>query len=118
MVDGGDQNDTIEGDAGDDTIDGGFNEDQLFGNDGANVFLNADGEADSLDGGDGVDITQEDPALSDDFTDIDAFYDLLEDTVPAPAAAPIFATTPSASVSSRGTLALSARITLTTFRVT
>jgi Ca2+-binding RTX toxin-like protein len=111
LIDGGDGNDTAMGDDGDDTVNGGFGLDSLFGNDGSDVFLNADGEADSVDGGDGINEAQDEAAQTDTFANIDDFFDLLDMTLaaPIPAAGPAPAppvTTPVVTLSAGGTLSV------------
>jgi Ca2+-binding RTX toxin-like protein len=80
LLSGGDGNDTISGGDGDDTISGGFNNDSLMGDAGADVFLNADSESDTVDGGDGLNLAQEEFPGIDTFINVDQFYDFLDST--------------------------------------
>jgi Ca2+-binding RTX toxin-like protein len=61
LVDGGDANDFVKGGAGDDTLIGGAGTDILLGGTGDDTLLADDAEADTLDGGAGLDGALADP---------------------------------------------------------
>lgn len=70
-LDGGLGNDYIDGAEGNDTITGGAGIDYLFGGSGNDLFGAKDGFADSVDGGDGVDLAKID--IFDGRSDIEVF---------------------------------------------
>jgi Ca2+-binding RTX toxin-like protein len=90
---GGDGNDTLRGLGGNDILSGGLGDDTLFGGDGDDLlaghfgadaffgergddlFVNADGEADDVNGGDGFDSVQFEPSGVDTFTDTERVFD-------------------------------------------
>jgi Ca2+-binding RTX toxin-like protein len=72
---GGLGNDTIYGGLGNDTIDGGFGNDSLVGGPGNDTFINLDGDQDTIDGGGGFNIAEQDTFGNDLLTNIQMIYD-------------------------------------------
>ena len=80
VLDGGLGDDTLQGNGGRDTLTGGAGDDSLDGGDDNDVFVNNDGEADTLIGGDGTDFAQVEEAQADDISGVEGRYDQPEDS--------------------------------------
>ncbi|HEX8521096.1 MAG TPA: calcium-binding protein [Tepidisphaeraceae bacterium] len=78
IMDGGDGDDTIFGEGGNDTLAGGFGMDDMHGRGGNDVFINDEGEADAMHGGDDLDIYQFDPYFLDQVVAMEGTFDNLE----------------------------------------
>ncbi len=76
ILDGGNGDDTLFGHQGNDTIAGGYGMDDMHGNEGNDLFINDDGEADTMHGGDDFDYYQFDPSFLDEVTAVETIYDL------------------------------------------
>lgn len=71
FLDGGDGNDQIDGGAGDDTLFGDTGDDTVFGGAGNDILIGGSGNGDDFyDGGDGIDTIQYTSAISSIFVDL------------------------------------------------
>jgi Ca2+-binding RTX toxin-like protein len=85
VINGNDGDNTMVGGNGDDTIGGGTGSNQMEGDAGDDVFINGNGLPDTVDGGDGTNIAQFDPAGEDSITNIQ----IISDPEPAIISSPV-----------------------------
>ncbi len=78
ILDGGLGDDSLEGKGGRDTLTGGYGFDAMLGGDGNDVFVNNEGQADFIDGGEDIDTSQPEESFQDIFTNVEGRYDQVE----------------------------------------